>query len=119
ADDEAKPELGDGDDGVYERIEYHYNRVGQQTRMKDPNGTIHDYEFNQLGQLLHDRVTTLAAHIDGGVRRISLAYNARRQVETVGSYSSALVGHGTLLNQVKRDYNGFGQMVADWQEHDG
>ena len=53
-DDVADP-LGDGDDGVYDRVEYKYNRQGERTEKKDQNGTVHVFEFDSLGRVLHDR----------------------------------------------------------------
>ena len=58
SDDVANP-LGNGVDGVYDRVEYKYNRQGERTEKKDQNGTVHAFVFDNLGRLLHDRVTTL------------------------------------------------------------
>jgi len=65
SDDTASP-LGNGADGVCDRVEYGYNRQRQRTQLKDQNETIHAFEYDKLGRLLHDRVTTLGTDIDGG-----------------------------------------------------
>ena len=42
SDDVADP-LGNGVDGIYDRVEYRYNRQGERTEKKDQNGTVHVY----------------------------------------------------------------------------
>jgi YD repeat-containing protein len=49
--------LGDGIDGVYDRVEYKYNRLGHVIWTKDPNETVHEYAFDGLGRQTADRVT--------------------------------------------------------------
>ncbi len=38
--------LGEGADGVFDRVEYEYNRQGDTIQKKDQNGTVHAYEFD-------------------------------------------------------------------------
>ena len=47
-----------------------YNRIGERIAKRDQNGTVHEYEYDNLGRLLPDRVTMLATGVDGAVRRI-------------------------------------------------
>ena len=84
--------LGNGVDGIYDRVEYKYNRQGERTEKKDQNGTVHAFVFDRLGRLLHDRVTTLGTDIDGAVRRTSTTYEVRGMREKVTSYDNATVG---------------------------
>ena len=35
----------------------------------------------------------------------------------ITSYNAA--SGGSVVNQVKREYNGLGQLIKDWQAHDG
>ncbi len=118
SDDAAAP-LGDGPDGVYERLEYSYNRMTNLVQFKDPNGTIHAYDFDKLGRQTQDRVTTFASHIDQAVKRIANTYDLRGLLEKVTSFDSVTVGSGTVVNEVALDYNGFGQLVKDNQAHSG
>ena len=53
------------------------------------NGTIHTYEFDNLGRILHDRVTTLAFGVDNSVLRISTDYTADGNVATLASMGMA------------------------------
>jgi hypothetical protein len=66
-----------------------------------------------------DRVTTLGTGIDGAVRRISRGYNRAGRLESVSSWSDAEIGTGSVVNQVVLRYNGFGQLVEEYQSHDG
>src|SRR5690606_9642871 len=94
--------LDDGPDGVYERIEHSYNRQGEVATTKDPNGTVHAFDRNKLGQIVHDRITAFGPGLDETVQRISTVYNALRQIERIGSYDHADPESGTLLNEVAR-----------------
>ena len=111
--------FSNGPDGVYDRIEYTGNRQGQRLSMKDQNGSIHQYEYNALGWPIHDRITTLALDVDGAVRRISTKYDLYGNVEQATSYDNAAVGSGNVVNQVVRQYNDFGLLDREYQEHDG
>ena len=39
--------------------------------------------------------------------------------ETITTYDNATVGSGTIVNQVKKEYDAFNQMISDAQEHGG
>jgi RHS repeat-associated protein len=118
-DSDDTPSLGDGTDGVFDRIEFCYNWQSQQTSKKDQNGSIHVYEYDALGRMLHDRVTTVGSGVDETVLRISTTYNLRGQVETLSSYDNATVGSGNVVNQVVFEYDEHGLLVEEYQEHDG
>jgi RHS repeat-associated protein len=118
SDDVADP-LGNGVDGVFDRVEFKYNRQGERIEKKDQNGTVHVYEFDPLGRVIHDRVTTLGTGIDGAVRRTSTTYEVRGMREKVTSCDNATVGSGSVVNEVVFDYNDLGQLVKEYQEHEG
>ncbi len=118
SDDEHNP-LGDGPGGEYERIEYGSNRQGDVIRMTDPNGTVHEYDFNKLGKQTQDRITTFGSGIDDAVKRIATGYNNRGLPEKITSYDNATVGSGNVLNEVVREYDDFGQLQEDKQSHSG
>ncbi|MEX2119699.1 MAG: hypothetical protein WD847_08900 [Pirellulales bacterium] len=154
SDDEDSP-LGNGADGIYDRVEYKYNRQGERVELKDQRETVHVYDHDKLGRLIHDRVTELGSPfgtpvfsssssgssssssssvpgasssssssgpgdvVDGSVRRISRTYEVRGMVEHVSSHDNATVGAGNVVNDVQFVYNTFGQLVTEYQEHDG
>ena len=104
SDDEADP-LGDGFDNTYERIEYAHNRQGQVVEMKDPNETVHQYQFDKLGRELQDIVTAFGnEELDQTVKRIETTYDTKRLLTVlVTSYDNATVGMGVVVNQVEMD----------------
>ena len=70
SDDMAEP-LGDGPDEVYDRVEYRYDRQGERVEKKDQNETVHAYDFDNLGRLIHDRVTSVGSGVDNAALRVS------------------------------------------------
>jgi hypothetical protein len=80
--DVASP-LGNGADGIYDRVEHTHNRQGEPKETKDQNGTVHAFDRDKVGcngyggrisgsgvSSPQDRVATLGTNIDGAVRRI-------------------------------------------------
>lgn len=116
SDDRPAP-LDSGPDGVYARLEYGYNRQGDVVEFTDADGTVHEYGYDKIGQLIDDRVPTLAAHLDTAVRRISRTYDNRGLLSKVTSHSA--VTGGSIVNEVARSYGPFGQLVEDVQSHSG
>jgi len=111
------PTLSDGYDQTYDRVEYTYNRQGEQTQLKDQNQTVHDYIFDGLGRLTDDCVTAWGDDIDQTIKRISRAYEVRGMIQRVTSYDNATPGQGTAYNDVFYTYNDFGQLTRDYQRH--
>jgi RHS repeat-associated protein len=107
--------IQNGTDGVTDRIEFQYNRLGELIWKRDQNGTIHQYTYDDLGRMLHDCVTTLGSGVDGSIRRISTTYNEIGQVETITSYSSATAGSGNVVNQIKYEYDSSGLLLKEYQ----
>ncbi len=96
-----------------------YNRQAQRTSLTDQNGSVHQYDYDLLGRLTQDRVTTLAANVDGAVRRIETAYEVRGLVSRITSKDSPTVGAGSTVNEVQFTYNNFGQSIKTYQAHSG
>lgn len=100
-------------------ILFAYNRHSQQTSATDQNGTIHSYEYDKLGRITQDRVTTIGTGVDGSVRRIAMTYEVRGMREHLTSYDHPDVGSGSVVNDVQFAYNDFGQLIRDYQAHGG
>ena len=98
-----------------DRVEYKYNRLGEIKEIKDQAGTVRTLDYDKVGRLLHDRVTTLATGVDGTVRRISRSYEVRGLLEKLTSWDNATVGTGSVVNEVQNTYNGFGQLSIQYQ----
>jgi hypothetical protein len=80
---------------------------------------IRVYEFDNLGRLIHDRVTTLGSGVDGLVRRISTVYNIVGQIEKITSYDNATVGSGNAVNEVRYEYDTNGLLAKEYQNPSG
>ena len=111
--------LGDGTDSTYDRIEFQYDRQQRIIEVKDQQETVHAFDFDALGRQTQDRVTTLGSGVDDAVRRISTTYDVLGRREKITSYDNPTVGSGSIVNQVQSVYNDFGQLVTEYQEHDG
>ncbi|MCX6908426.1 MAG: RHS repeat-associated core domain-containing protein [Verrucomicrobia bacterium] len=118
-DSDDNDDLTDGNDGIYDRVEYCYNRLGEMIEAKNQAGTIHAYDYDKLGRLIHDRVTSLGSGVDNAVLRISREYEVRGMLSKVTSYDNATVGSGIVVNEVELAYNDFAQLATDKQAHGG
>jgi hypothetical protein len=67
----------------------HYNRLGAIKSKQDQMGAIHTLEYDKLSRLLHDRVTTLGATVDGVVRQIRCTYEVRGMVQNASTPAEA------------------------------
>ena len=105
--------------GGSDQITYTYNRQQQVLVVTDQGGTEHTYAYDALGRVTQDRATALGSGVDGTVRRIGRTYDARGLVESVSSYDNPAVGSGTVLNAVQFAYNGFGQLITEYQSTGG
>jgi RHS repeat-associated protein len=112
---EVYPDSVDSDD----RIKFTYNRQGEVVTKTDQNGTVHSFDFDKLGRRTQNRVTTLGTGVDGAVKRIATTFEVRGMVQNITSYDNATVGSGSIVNDVQRTYNSFGQATADYQSHSG
>jgi len=110
---------GDGDDRVYDRVEYAYNRQGQVVSKKDQNETLHAFDYDRLGRPTQDRVVQLGPGVHGLVRRIARTYEVRGLAETITSLTNASVGSGDLVNQVRIEYNAAALPIGEYQSHQG
>ncbi len=92
-----------------------YNRQGQVTGKTDQNGTVHQYLFDLLGRPTDDIITTVGSGIDSSIQLISTNYEIRGLVNQVTSYADT--GANTVVNQVQNAYNGFQQLITQYQQH--
>ena len=111
--------LQNGPNNVADRVEFQYNRTGELIWKKDQNGTAHSYEFDNLGRLLHDRVTALGSGVDGTIKRISTAYHVVGNVKSVTSYDNATIGSGNVVNEVKYEYDANAMLAREYQNPSG
>ncbi len=107
----------EGDD----QVKTAYDRLGRTTSTTDQRGVVHAYVYDSAGRLAHDRVTGLGSSglVDDAILRISTTYDDIGHVESVTSCDDPDVGEGSAVNHVQYEYNGWGQVYREYQEHDG
>jgi RHS repeat-associated protein len=105
------------DNGLNLAENYGYNALGQLVSKTDRNGTTHAYTYDVLGRQTADAVTALADGVDGQVLRLETAYDTGGRPFQYTSYDDAVAGH--IVNQVRQDYNGLGQLITEYQAHGG
>lgn len=96
-----------------------YNRQGNTASRTDPNGSIREFTYDKLGQPVDDTATTIGSGVDDALRRVSISYNNQQLRDTVTTYSDIGGGSANVINQVQFEYDAFGNVTADRQEHDG
>jgi RHS repeat-associated protein len=112
------PDKTSGNPSAAEQDSYSYNALGQMVTAQDRNGTQHTYTYDVLGRQTSDAVTALGANVDGAVLRIDTAYDGQGNPYLYTSYDSATAtATGDIVNQVLRQYNGLGQLTAEYQSH--
>ncbi|MBN8625472.1 MAG: RHS repeat-associated core domain-containing protein [Planctomycetes bacterium] len=102
---------------VADKVLYRYNRQGERVRLQDQNGTVHEFIYDKLARRTADRAQVLGTSIDGSVLRVETAYDVRGLVRSVTNFAAAMAG--SVVNEVQRSYNDFGQLTVEYQEHSG
>ncbi len=96
---------------------FKYNRQGQVKEMSDPRSVVRQFDFDELGRITADKVTSLPAGVDGAVRRIENSFDAHGRLEKVTSYNAS--SGGSVVNEVQYAFNDFDQLTTEYQEHSG
>lgn len=112
---EIYPDSVDADDV----IRFAYNRQQQVVQITDQGGTVHQFDFDLLGRRTQDRVTTVGTDVDNVILRIETTYEVRGMKEHLTSHDNATVGMGSIVNDCQFAYNDFGQLVTEYQSHNG
>ncbi len=99
-------------------VSYAYNAQGEQTYMKDQAGNVIETDYDLLGRETHRRASTIQSGFDTAVQRISTAYLSRGAVDTVTQYTDPDVGEGSVVDQVKMTYDGWGNTLTFEQDVD-
>jgi RHS repeat-associated protein len=111
------PDSSTGSSSSSEKDAYTYNQLGEVLTTTDRNGNVHTITRDVLGRVTSDAVTTLGSGVDGAVRRIETAYDSQGNAYLVTSYNAA--SGGSIVNQIQREYNGLGQLIAEYQATNG
>ena len=107
-------------DGGSDATSTAYDWLGRVTSTTDQRGVVHTYIYDTAGRLSLDDVTSLGPSgiVDGAVLSIGTTYDDLSRVRTVTSYSGD-DGSGTIVNEVEDAYDGWGNLVEEWQSHSG
>jgi RHS repeat-associated protein len=100
--------------GSSDGVRYAYNAIGEQTVTLDQAGNQIETEYDDLGRQLDRRATTIAAGFDNLVRRIGITYDDLGRTSTVSQYDVSSV----VLDQVKYEYDGWGNLIEFEQDVD-
>ncbi|WP_428936901.1 RHS repeat-associated core domain-containing protein [Fontivita pretiosa] len=114
------PDKSSGSASTAEQEVFTYNALGDRKTAADRNGNVHAYDYDVLGRLTGDYVSALGSGVIGSVRELRYTYTEAGQLHEATSYGervNGVPGSGTIANQVKKAYNGLGQLTTEWQEH--
>ncbi|AGA25728.1 RHS repeat-associated core domain-containing protein [Singulisphaera acidiphila] len=111
------PDKSTGAASGTEKEVFTYNALGQVKTATDRNGTTHTYTYDVLGRQISDAITTSGSGIDRSVLRLETTYDVAGRPVFLTSYNAA--SGGSVVNQVLRVYNGFGQLITEYQSHSG
>jgi RHS repeat-associated protein len=94
-----------------------YNFLGEKTGFTDQNGTTHGYTLDVLGRLTADIVTAFGSGVDQTIKRLGYSFETGGRPYQQTSFTNT--GGTSILNQVQDAYNGYGQLVDEYQSHVG
>ena len=100
-------------------VSYTYNRQQESVTITDQRNCIHTFEYDKLGRLIHDRVTTTGTGVDDAVLRRSISYDVRGLPQVLTTYDNATVAQGNIVNEIENVFNNFGQLIESRQSHSG
>jgi RHS repeat-associated protein len=92
--------------------------LGRTWNSVDRNGTEHRLTYDPLGRVVLDTVKNWGSATDLTVDRIATAYDGQGNAFRVTSLAPVTAG-GHVVNEVLKEFNGFGQMTVEYQSHDG
>lgn len=106
----AYPDSSGGSD----LVTYAYNAQQQPIWTKDQIGYIIETNYDPAGKITHRRATNTgsASGLDETVKRISYTYDGLGRNLLISQYDNATPGSGTLLNEVRNTYEGWGMLSA-------
>ncbi|MBX3377511.1 MAG: hypothetical protein KF678_10975 [Phycisphaeraceae bacterium] len=97
-------------------VSYAYNAQGQETSKKDQAGNVIETVYDTLGRETARKATTIVGGFDAAIERIATVYLPRGMVDTVTQYDDPSAG--TAKDQVKYEYDGWGNLVTFTQDVD-
>jgi RHS repeat-associated protein len=104
-------------------VSHSYNAQGQETRKKEQAGNVLESDYDLSGRLIARKATTIDADFDDEVQLIQTTYDSLGRRETVTQRASTSVdgsgiANGTIIDQVKYLYDGWGNVTNFRQDLD-
>jgi RHS repeat-associated protein len=96
----------------YER--YSYNALGEKLVSRDRKNTQHGFTYDLLGRAISDELLVFTG-VDSTVRKLTYTYDSAGRLE----FATSVGANNVILNQILRQYNGFGQITREYTAHDG
>ena len=90
---------------------------GELSATSDANGTTHVYSYDAPGRRTSDAIVQLGAGVDGSILRRQTAYDGAGRAYRFTTYNAS--SGGSAITDVLDTYNGFGQLIAEYQEQAG
>ena len=117
--DYPDPRTGQPGKTVNNQDIYQYDALGEAVEKRQRNGVFHDYTFDALGRQTSDfAIIPLNSGIDRSINQISTGYDSfGRPYLFISSGTPPRPGLPAPGNAVEREYNGFGQVIAEFQDH--
>lgn len=116
------PTAGTPSNSPQHTISLAYDKKGRVKKKTDPskdsNGndaTIHEFDYDDLGRLKSEDITVYRSDVDQSIEHIERSYNNLGRINSITTKDT----NEDVVNEVAFDYNGFGQVVTSYQEHDG
>jgi len=94
----------------------YYNALGERIRQIDERRVEHRYTIDTLGRQIADELVSAPSSIDGRILAIQTRYDSFGRADLFTSIGNGALDPG---NAVLRQYNGFGQVIAEYQQTRG
>jgi RHS repeat-associated protein len=109
--------------GSTDVVKHAYNAQGQEIWKRDQAGNVIESDYDLAGRLIARKATTIDADFDDEVQLIQTTYDGLGRRETVTQRASTSVdgsgiANGTILDQVKYVYDGWGNVTNFRQDLD-
>ena len=112
------PDSSDTTSAGSDQVKITYNVDGSRATQTDQRGVVHTFTYDTARRLEIDGATTIPGSVDGAIKSIKSTYDSLGRRTKITSYANN-DGTGTVVNEVERSYDTYGQMVTEYQEHDG
>jgi YD repeat-containing protein len=116
------PSTGSASTDTEHQKSFAYDKYGRLVWQKDQStasdsedATVHEFTYDELDRLTKEDITSFRSDVDQSIEHIEQSYSNLGRVQSITTKNTS----ENVINQVVFEYNGFGQVVKSYQEHDG